>query len=282
MVDAICGQANSGMAGWMYVVNGGIPMCGPEKYLIKAGDKVIWYYSKSMDQQPPVWEELVGQQPGGNRESGGGPEAPVPPPVLPAPETGGKAETFADVAGHWAQKEIEFLATKEYLAGVGSNRFAPDAVITRAEFGTVVARLAKLSGQPDGADRFADVPAGAWYRGMVGAAARAGLVRGVSEKRFAPNVPVTREQMAVMIARFMAQKGLDTAVGEAEAAAVLAGFSDAADISSWARHAVTLVVRQGIMQGRAAAQFAPSGRATRAEAAVVLYRVWQQMLPAAR
>ncbi|MEW6192419.1 MAG: Ig-like domain-containing protein, partial [Bacillota bacterium] len=37
MVDAICGQANSGMAGWMYAVNGEMPMCGPEKYLIKTG-----------------------------------------------------------------------------------------------------------------------------------------------------------------------------------------------------------------------------------------------------
>jgi hypothetical protein len=458
MVDAICGQANSGMAGWMYAVNGEMPMCGPEKYLIKTGDKVIWYYSKSMDQQPPEWDDLAGRTSSGGGQTPGLLPAPVSEAaliaaiqnaasasrvvlsadedqtalglpvelltkiagigkpltieiqgmqfvftvddlkvpelsaagaaqlqvrvqklsggdvqdlvapftdrlkpvgdvyeldvlalnrdgtsekikrfpgcqvVLPVPEAAREAaaagrvqayrynedekvweeaggsydaagaafsfkadrfskyalmknlrvKTFTDITGHWARKEIEFLATKEYLAGVGSNRFAPDAVITRAEFGAVVARLAKLSGQPDGADRFADVPAGAWYRGMVGAAARAGLVYGVSERRFAPDAPVTREQMAAMVARLMVRKGLDTTIGEAEAAEVLAGFGDAAGLSSWARSAVALVARERVMRGRAAAQFVPSGRATRAEAAAVLCRMWQQMPPAAR
>jgi len=58
-VDSIGGQANKGMAGWMYSVNGEIPMHMAAKHPVKAGDKVIWWYSKSMDQPPPRWEDLV-------------------------------------------------------------------------------------------------------------------------------------------------------------------------------------------------------------------------------
>jgi hypothetical protein len=60
-VDSIGGQANKGMAGWMYSVNGEIPMHMADKHPVKAGDKVIWWYSKSMDQPPPRWEDLVRQ-----------------------------------------------------------------------------------------------------------------------------------------------------------------------------------------------------------------------------
>lgn len=58
-VDSIGGQANSGMAGWMYSVNGEIPMHMADKHPVKTGDKVIWWYSKSMEQPPPQWEDLV-------------------------------------------------------------------------------------------------------------------------------------------------------------------------------------------------------------------------------
>jgi len=71
LVDNIAGQANSGMAGWMYVVNDQLPSFGPEKYNIKDGDKIIWYYSKSMDQQPPKWEDLVKQGSSGGSTSQG-------------------------------------------------------------------------------------------------------------------------------------------------------------------------------------------------------------------
>jgi len=60
-VDSICGQAGSGMAGWCYVVNGNIPSVAAAKYNVRDGDRIIWYYSKNMDQSPPKWEDLVKQ-----------------------------------------------------------------------------------------------------------------------------------------------------------------------------------------------------------------------------
>lgn len=61
-VDSIGGQANSGMAGWMYSVNGEVPMHMADKHPVKTGDKVIWWYSRSMDQPPPRWEDLTGNK----------------------------------------------------------------------------------------------------------------------------------------------------------------------------------------------------------------------------
>ncbi|MGQ9512952.1 DUF4430 domain-containing protein [Thermodesulfitimonas sp.] len=61
-VDAIAGQANSGMAGWMYAVNGEVPMHMADKHPVKTGDRVIWWYSRSMSQPPPRWEDLARQK----------------------------------------------------------------------------------------------------------------------------------------------------------------------------------------------------------------------------
>ncbi|NPV89770.1 MAG: DUF4430 domain-containing protein [Firmicutes bacterium] len=57
-VDSIDGQASSGMKGWMYTVNGDAPMVLAKDYAVSSGDKVIWYYSNSMDQEAPTWEQL--------------------------------------------------------------------------------------------------------------------------------------------------------------------------------------------------------------------------------
>ncbi|NLJ76968.1 MAG: DUF4430 domain-containing protein [Peptococcaceae bacterium] len=58
-VYSICGQANHGVTGWMYSVNGDAPMHMADKHPVKAGDKVIWWYSHSMEQPQPRWEELT-------------------------------------------------------------------------------------------------------------------------------------------------------------------------------------------------------------------------------
>ncbi|MDD4369205.1 MAG: S-layer homology domain-containing protein [Oscillospiraceae bacterium] len=184
---------------------------------------------------------------------------------------------FNDIAGHWAQAEIEYMAAKGYVAGVGENQFAPESKITRAEFAAILARMAGLADNVGAAERFSDVPAGAWYRGTVGAVTTAGLVYGTSENSFAPDEPITREQMAAMLVRLMAESGSGMAISDAGAAELLAGFSDTAGISGWAYSPVALSVRDGLMVGRERGMFIPLGDATRAEAIVVLYRVLQKL-----
>jgi len=62
-VISIAGQANRGMSGWMYKVNEEIPMVAANEKEIKPGDKVIWWYSKSMNNPSPTWEDLMAASP---------------------------------------------------------------------------------------------------------------------------------------------------------------------------------------------------------------------------
>jgi len=58
-VEAVAGQRNKGQSGWMYKVNGEIPMVAADQKTVKAGDKVIWWYSKSMGAPTPDWDDLI-------------------------------------------------------------------------------------------------------------------------------------------------------------------------------------------------------------------------------
>ena len=186
---------------------------------------------------------------------------------------------FSDIIGHWARSEIEYMAAAGYVDGVGENQFSPETKITRAEFTAILVRLAGLEPGAEAAECFADVPADAWYRGLVGAAARAGLVLGASENSFAPDELVTREQMAVILVRFMTKNDAAAPAAEAGEAGLLSGFGDSGEISSWARTSVAQAVKGDLMAGRDAGRFAPRGGATRAEATVVLYRALQKLPP---
>ncbi|MDD4369206.1 MAG: DUF4430 domain-containing protein [Oscillospiraceae bacterium] len=61
-VYSISGQANSGVSGWMYSVNGDVPMHMADKHPVKSGDRVIWWYSNSMEQPQPLWDDLIKKQ----------------------------------------------------------------------------------------------------------------------------------------------------------------------------------------------------------------------------
>jgi len=57
-IESIAGQANSGMSGWMYQVNGSVASVAAAQYPIKEGDKIIWWYSKDINTPAPSWEDL--------------------------------------------------------------------------------------------------------------------------------------------------------------------------------------------------------------------------------
>ncbi|TYP72097.1 S-layer homology domain-containing protein [Paenibacillus methanolicus] len=170
---------------------------------------------------------------------------------------------FVDVnAAHWARGAIEELASKQIVSGVSSNAFAPNKSVSRAEFTAMLVQALGLTADPT--SEFKDVPASAWYGATVAAAYKHGLVQGVSADSFAPNKPVTREEMAVILVN--ARKKLD--LGSLSSSA--ASFRDSAKISGWAAEAVDIANANGLIRGDARGFFNPKGMATRAEAAQVL------------
>ncbi|THF77291.1 S-layer homology domain-containing protein [Cohnella fermenti] len=197
-------------------------------------------------------------------------------------------KTYADIASHWAKKDIELLAGKLIVNGVSGTEFAPNRGITRAEFASLLVRSFGLKHEAGAAARtFKDVAASAWYAEEVAVAAEYGFVQGLSDGSFRPNDGITREQMAVMIARALAFARAGGASGAGEQASVsggaasgageqaLATFADSGAISGWAREAVVSAVGAGILQGTEDGRFAPAAEASRAEAATMLKRLLQ-------
>ncbi len=196
---------------------------------------------------------------------------------------------FPDLAGHWARDDVERMASKYIVKGLPDGRFHPEGRVTRAEFAAMLVRAlglppggAAATGGASGSAAeggsgasFSDVRPGDWFYGELAAAVRAGLIQGYGDGTFRPDAPVTREQMAVLVARALAAGKAGTlSAGEAERR--LAGFADRGEVSPWAREGLALAVREGIVNGRTAATIAPQEGATRQEAAVMVARFWRK------
>ncbi len=162
-----------------------------------------------------------------------------------------------DIAGHWAQSNIEKLVGLGAISGYPDGSFKPGKTITRAEFATILAKAFKITASSG--KSFTDT-AGHWAEEAITTAAAVGIVKGYDADTFGPNDLVTREQMAAMIVN--AAK-LAPSAGEIQ-------FTDSGTISKWALQAVATAINNGVMKGYPDNKFLPKGNATRAEAVTVI------------
>lgn len=174
---------------------------------------------------------------------------------------------FDDVQGHWAQETIEMMTANQITDGRTADSFMPDEKITRAEFASYLVNMLGLEGELKG--NFKDVSEDAWYYDSVGIAAINGLVSGVGEGNFAPDATITRQDMAVMIAKAYKLKYGEEMKGNAEA------FADSILISEYATEAVYASKYHEIVGGFSDGSFRPTQNATRAEAAQMLRAFWE-------
>ncbi|NBD28352.1 S-layer homology domain-containing protein [Paenibacillus glycinis] len=186
---------------------------------------------------------------------------------------------FADQSAHWSQPDVDVLVSRQLVNGVKDNLFEPDRPITRAEMTKLLLVLLEREGIELSVDQsigasFADVSRDAWYASYVERAAGFGLVQGANG-RFRPNDPITREEMAVMFVRLAGLMSFtlpDIADNQ-----VLSRFGDAGQLSEWSREAFIHAVSQGWIHGVAETVADPRGKATRAQAAVLLLRVMDSL-----
>ncbi len=176
-----------------------------------------------------------------------------------------EAPLFKDIKNHWAEADIAKAVDAKLLVGMSEDTFGPEVTVKRA---MVVAVLHRMAGEPEAktADNFKDVAEGDWFADPVNWAAEAGVVNGMSEDTFAPNEPVTREQLAAMLANFSEKNGKKVE-GDAD---VLKAFKD--QPSDWAARQVQWAVAQKLIGGMSADTLAPTGDATRAQFAAILNR----------
>ena len=173
---------------------------------------------------------------------------------------------FTDVPeSRWSYPYIRQLYDAGVVSGTSATTFEPTAVVTRAQFVTMLAGLqgADVSAYTSG--RFTDVPANAWYAPYVNWAADNGVVYGVSDTEFAPDDEITRQDMAVMLCRYAEQFGIQLGTGTPAVT-----FTDEADIAGYALPAVQALQRAGVISGMPDGSFRPRDTATREQACVVL------------
>lgn len=181
--------------------------------------------------------------------------------------------SFKDVTSSnyaWAVNEIEVLAAKDIVTGQGAETFAPGSQVTRAEFVALLIRVLELEKEKAGEARFSDVKEGSWYYEDVQTAVAKGLVSGYDNLNFAPDQQITRAEMAVILSRVLEYLGK---TGSADGQQ--SGFADSGSIQEWAKKAVAQVAELGLMQGKGENRFEAESFTTRAEAAVVVYRIFK-------
>lgn len=189
--------------------------------------------------------------------------SPTPTPAEPT-STPPAAAAFEDTAGHWAEKDIAEMTALGIVNGIDETHFAPDANVTRAEFAALLVRTLGME-EAAYSGEFSDVSADDWYAGIAAAASRAGLVQG-ADGAFLPQETISREQMAVMIARACESRLPD------EAPDTPAEYTDADEFAQWAASAIQKVTALGLMNGIDSTTFGPQEPATRAQAVAILHR----------
>ncbi|MGG1637948.1 glycosyl hydrolase family 18 protein [Paenibacillus sp. NRS-1760] len=175
---------------------------------------------------------------------------------------------FKDVTAEWNKNYIERAAAKLIVFGQSNEQFGGNTIITRAEFISMISRGLGIVPKVEGAP-FDDVAADSKYAGDIALAKELGIITGKSEQLFDPNGTITRQDMAVILAKVM--KLIDrTADGDA---ALLESFRDQASISSYAKASVALLVKEQILQGVSETKFDPQAKVTKAQAVVAVMRL---------
>lgn len=170
---------------------------------------------------------------------------------------------FADVdAGHWFHDSVKHVYEQGLMVGTDSTHFSPDWDTSRGMIATIIWRL-EDSPEPKGQLPYTDCNSDAYYAQAVAWGTENGVFEGYGGGKFGPDDPITREQLAAMLWRY---------IGKPKSTGTLNDFNDSEDASGYAADALCWAVEQGVLQGRGNGILDPKGNATRAEAAAMLER----------
>ena len=176
---------------------------------------------------------------------------------------------YADLdPGAWYHDGVHYALDNRIMNGVGDQLFSPNSPASRA---MIVTMLWRMEGSPAGSTdlTFADVSADAWYADAIRWAASQHNVDGYSAERFAPNDPVSREQLATILWRYAKYKSTDKAAANKINLGI---FIDAEQISSWALDGMQWAVNAGLITGVGNEKLSPETDASRAQVAAMLMR----------
>ena len=183
----------------------------------------------------------------------------------------GSGLPFADVpSGSWYYDDVAYVYDTGLMTGLTATTFGPNLSTTRGMIVTILWRMENEPAAKHGCP-FADVRRGSYYEQAIAWASENGIVTGFDASTFAPDRAITREQLAAILFRFAAYRGMDAVTLREN----LSSFQDQAAISAYAVSALNWAVGEGLMQGTGD-KLEPTGSATRAQVAAMLRRFMQR------
>ncbi len=192
----------------------------------------------------------------GYTEATAGPNRPGVRPVA-------KPWPFVDVAeSDWFYEGVKTVYEREMMVGTDGTHFSPGMDTSRAMIATILWRL-EGSPAPKGQLLYTDCTPNSWYADAVAWGTENGVLKGYGGRRFGPDDPITREQLALMLWRY---------AGSPETHGDLNAFTDRESVNDWVYPAMEWAVEQGLVTGKGGGVLDPRGHATRAEAAAMLAR----------
>ena len=198
------------------------------------------------------------------------------PDVCPGgPTCPGYAFRDMPVPTDWAHEGLDYCIYHGYIAGTSASTVSPNGVCTRAQLVSILYRVQGEPAKVNGyelkklAAPFDDVERGRWYTDAIWWAKLTGVVSGMSPSTFAPDDPITRAQLAVILYNYTKQFAPESLTETGS----LTGFPDAGSVPSWARTAMAWAVGNGLISGvgeNGVSYLRPEGCATRAQVATIL------------
>ncbi len=183
-------------------------------------------------------------------------------------------KTFPDVkSSDWFYTAVQYNAERGFITGFKDGTFGPNKQLTRQDFVVILARIAgaDLTSYENVQSTMPDVIKGSYYAAAVNWAVDNGIIGGYTggakAGKFGVGDPITREQVCVILYRYMGSPAITGADN------TLKPFADAGKISSFAKNAVVWAIQNGVISGKKPDTLAPTVTASRAEIATIVMRM---------
>ena len=188
-----------------------------------------------------------------------------------------RSSKFKDISpNHWANEQINSMVERKIISGFSDSTFKPDNVITRAEFAKLMVLTLNIPSKKTEVSTFKDVYSDDWVFPYVeGAKYYLTGFRTPNGDYFRPTRPAAREDMAVALVKALGYTDETIDIN------VLKRFADRESISPNLKKYVAIAVKHNIIQGYQSKDkktflFNPQNPLTRAEAAVLLFKVMKE------
>ncbi len=175
----------------------------------------------------------------------------------------------SSIENHWAKKAIISAVEKNYFKDIADlNNFMPDKSLTRAEFVTILGRLANVDEGKYKDKVFNDINANKYYSPYIDWAYKNKIASGFGDGKFMPDKELSREEMCAFLSRFNKVHKINNKEEN-----INISFKDEKNISNWSKESVKEMIRLGLIKGMDDGNFMPKEKLTRAQIAQVVFGI---------